>query len=227
MSEKWLKEYENIEKSIQKLNQSLNERGKYPKSSSNFVKLTTQLRTQIGKVESSINLLEKNLEDANVSKNLTYSEKNRRANMINQLKTSLKQADQNLKGEGSNQKDSLLIDFEAFDSRPTETNETIGYSSDQLTAQHDRIILEQDRGLETLSHVIQNQKRIASTIGNEVDRQNELIESMGDKMDNLNERLIKETKSTRLISRKSGTCGLWMLVVMLLIIIIIIAAIPI
>lgn len=30
---------------------------------------------------------------------------------------------------------------------------------------------------------------------------------MGDKMDNLNERLIKETRNTRVIMHKSATCG--------------------
>lgn len=30
---------------------------------------------------------------------------------------------------------------------------------------------------------------------------------MGDKMDNLNERLIKETRNTRVVMHKSGTCG--------------------
>ena len=32
--------------------------------------------------------------------------------------------------------------------------------------------IEQDKGIEALSNIIQNQKRIATTIGNEVDRQN-------------------------------------------------------
>lgn len=31
---------------------------------------------------------------------------------------------------------------------------------------------DQDRGLETLSHIVRNQKRIATSIGNEVERQN-------------------------------------------------------
>ncbi|RNA01320.1 syntaxin-8 [Brachionus plicatilis] len=226
MSEKWLKEHDNLEKLLQKANQSLSERAKYPKSSSNYNKITNQLKTQLGKIEISINGLERALEDSNESK-LTYLEKNRRANMLNQLKTSLRQIDQGLKGEGPSQKDSLLIDFEAFNAQPTESEETVNFNSEQLSSQHDRIIQNQERGLETLSHVIQNQKRIATTIGGEVDRQNDLIDSMGDKMDNLNERLIKETRNTRVIMHKSGTCGLWMIVLILLIAIIIIAAIPI
>jgi hypothetical protein len=40
-----------------------------------------------------------------------------------------------------------------------------------LNDEHNSLI-EQDRGLETLSHIISNQKNIATSIGKEVDRQN-------------------------------------------------------
>lgn len=53
-----------------------------------------------------------------------------------------------------------------------ETETTMSYNTNQLLAQHDQILQEQDRGLETLSHIVQNQKRIATAIGNEVDKQN-------------------------------------------------------
>lgn len=49
---------------------------------------------------------------------------------------------------------------------------------------------------------------------------------MGEKTVLLQTRIEKETKGIRLVSRKSATCGLWMLVVFLLIAIIVIAAIP-
>ena len=89
--------------------------------------------------------------------------------------------------------------------RETEYTENIG--SDQLISYQDRIMAEQDRGLETLSHIIRNQKQVAITIGSEVERQNTLIDSMGDKMDQVNERLVKETKHVKRISFKSSTCG--------------------
>lgn len=37
-------------------------------------------------------------------------------------------------------RDSLLIDFEAFNAQPTESEETVNFNSEQLSSQHDRII---------------------------------------------------------------------------------------
>ena len=54
----------------------------------------------------------------------------------------------------------------------TETDQTMNADSNQLLLQQDRILLDQDRGLDVLSHIIQNQKQIATTIGTETDRQN-------------------------------------------------------
>ncbi len=85
---------------------------------------------------------------------------------------------------------------------------------------------EQDRGLDTLAHVIRNQKQIASTIGTEVDRQNVLIDSMGDKIDRLQDRIVDETKRIRFIDKKSTTCGIWFVIFILFLAIIIIVAIP-
>ncbi len=60
-----------------------------------------------------------------------------------------------------------LISFQ-----PQETSYTAAMSNEQVLQYQDRMIADQDRGLENLSAIIGNQKRIASTIGNEVDRQN-------------------------------------------------------
>ncbi len=69
-----------------------------------------------------------------------------------------------------------LISFQ-----PQETEVTAQMSSDQLLAYQERVLADQDRGLENLSAIIGNQKRIATTIGSEVDRQNVMIDSMGKK----------------------------------------------
>ncbi len=66
-----------------------------------------------------------------------------------------------------------MIDFSDGASEVVQENElTENISNEQLLAQHDRIVLNQDRGLETLSHIVRNQKQIALTIGTEVDKQN-------------------------------------------------------
>jgi septum formation inhibitor-activating ATPase MinD len=120
-----------------------------------------------------------------------------------------------------------LISFQ-----PQETEVTVNMSSDQLFAYQERVLADQDKGLETLSAIIGNQKRIATTIGNEVERQNVMIDSMGkhkrlekrvflmlllvvfkrcllkgDRMEQLNDRLLDQTYKIKFIDRKSTTCG--------------------
>ena len=131
----------------------------------------------------------------------------------------------------------MLVEIEGSNSGRTlyETGDTVNYDNNQLLVQQDRILQEQDRGIETLSHIIQNQKRIATTIGNEVDRQNGIlkqyflkvklyykknmnvylfklflvmIEGMGDNIDQIHDRLVNETKRMRIFSKKTGTCGI-------------------
>ena len=101
----------------------------------------------------------------------TQKEFSRCCGLVNQLKTNEIQYDKYLRDDVSsfennqNSSSSLWGDV-------NENQFTNNLSSDQLLAQHDHIIAQQDRGLDTLSHIISNQKQIALTIGSEVDRQN-------------------------------------------------------
>jgi hypothetical protein len=50
---------------------------------------------------------------------------------------------------------------------------------------------------------------------------------MGDRVNSVNERLIKETRKIRFLDKnKTGTCGLWLLIILLFIAIIIIISLP-
>lgn len=226
-SESWLKDHENAEKLVQAISLDMNERSKYPRSSSNFTKMTGAIRNSIVKLSANISDLSRNLDECSRNNLLTSLEKNRRITMVNQLKISLKQFEENLRDESAAKKDQL-ISFASDDINQEldNNNELFSYSSDQLQAQQDRILHEQDRGIETLSHIVSNQKNIAQSIGREVDRQNVMIDSMEGKMDQINDRLVRETKRIRFFDRKSSTCGIWMLIVLLFILIIVIAAIP-
>jgi len=228
-SEKWLKDYQTIERLVQTISQNLSERSKYPKSSSNYGKLSISVRTLINKLNNNINSLSRDLDVISNEGKLTTLELNRRVTLLNQLKTNEKQFEQMVRDEKSVAKDKLMAnnqtDLMTFE--PHENEVTIGMNSDQLLAYQDRVIADQDRGLENLSAIIGNQKKIATTIGNEVGRQNVMIDSMGDRMEQINERLITQTKKIRFIDRKSTTCGIWFIIILLMVAIITIAAIPI
>lgn len=226
-AEKWLKDYESAERLVQNVSQNLNERSKYPKSSTNYSKLSSNIRNAISNLDTSANALARGLDETRAKANITQQEFNRRQNLLNQLRRNQKQFEQALRDDSSSQKDALMYGGSSeINETVGENRDTEGIGSEQLLHMHDRVIAEQDQGLETLSHIIKNQRQIALTIGNEVDRQNDMMDSMGNRMDQVHDRLIRETKHVRLISFKSGTCGLWMIIVLLLIAIIVIAAIP-
>lgn len=66
----------------------------------------------------------------------------------------------------------LLPNSSEMDDLINENAYTRDISSDQLLLQQDKILVDQDKGIETLSTIIRSQKQIAITIGNEVDKQN-------------------------------------------------------
>jgi hypothetical protein len=69
-------------------------------------------------------------------------------------------------------RDILLSNTSQLDDIITENAFTRDISSDQLLLQQDKMLVDQDKGIETLSTIVRSQKQIAVTIGNEVDKQN-------------------------------------------------------
>lgn len=229
-SEKWLNDYKLIERLVQSISQNLSERSKYPKSSTNYGKISLSVRTLLSKLSNNIIILSRDLDTLSMGQGkLTTLELNRRVTLLNQLKTNEKQFEQLVRDETSIAKDKLIDNqtSDLINFVPEETEETYVMNSEQLMAYQDRVLADQDRGLENLSSIIGNQKRIAGTIGNEVERQNNLMDSMADRMENLNERLIQQTSKIRFIDRKSTTCGIWFIIILLMVAIIVIAALPI
>jgi len=230
----WLKSVKNIERLIKAVSLDFQERAKYPKSSASHIKISSKIRSNNVKLNAQITDLSRGLDEFERNNSITSLEKDRRSKTINKLRINLKQFEEQLQTDNlinlGNNEPSTSSNSQSQSSfhqhQPRENEETEEFSSKQLILQQDRALSDQDRGIETLSHIIGNQKNIASAIGREVDRQNDMIEGMDDKMEGIQERLIKETKRIRFIDRKSSTCGLWILVLILLIAIIVIAAIP-
>eukprot|EP00106_Octopus_bimaculoides_P021169 XP_014788611.1 PREDICTED: syntaxin-8-like [Octopus bimaculoides] len=87
-----------------------------------------------------------------------------------------------------------------------EPEEFQSMGNQNLRTHQQRVIAQQDEGLDALSRVISHQKQMAVDIGNECDTQNEIIDDIGDHMDKINERLIKETRHIKIVDKKSNTC---------------------
>ncbi|XP_076393733.1 syntaxin 8 isoform X2 [Megachile rotundata] len=108
------------------------------------------------------------------------------------------------------------------DDKPLDTEVSV---NDLMTRQ-DKILQEQDKGLEELCKVIARQKEIGQTISNEVDHQNEIIDGLANHMDRTDESLINKTRQVQTITVKDRTCGYWVVITLLFISIIIVTLIP-
>ncbi|KAK3090808.1 hypothetical protein FSP39_014833 [Pinctada imbricata] len=194
--------------------EQITERNKHSRTSSNYTKLSANIRASMKRFTTDLNKLRQNLIRASSSYHITQREVERRQMMMDNLTTKEKQIDQAFKNEGTDSRYSLMGTggVDAFGSSDPwgmreEPEDFQGMSNQDIRQQQQHAIKEQDKGLEALSRVISRQKQMAIDIGDEVDSQNDLIDDIGDHMDRTGERLIKETRHIRMVDRKSATCG--------------------
>ncbi|KAM6174396.1 syntaxin-8 isoform 2-T2 [Erethizon dorsatum] len=107
-----------------------------------------------------------------------------------------------------------------------EPEETRGLGFDELRQQQQKIIQEQDAGLDALSSIISRQKQMGQEIGNELDEQNEIIDDLANLVENTDEKLRTEARRVNLVDRKSTSCGMIMVILLLLVAIVVIAVWP-
>uniref|UniRef100_A0A131XAK0 Putative snare protein tlg1/syntaxin 6 n=1 Tax=Hyalomma excavatum TaxID=257692 RepID=A0A131XAK0_9ACAR len=106
-----------------------------------------------------------------------------------------------------------------------ETEATQNLTVGEIREQQQRILREQDKGLEGLSHVLGRQKEMAIGFNEELNLHNEIIDDISEHTDRMRERLIKETKNVAIVDKKSGTCWYWVVIVLLMVAIIVVAAV--
>ncbi|XP_022319500.2 syntaxin-8-like isoform X1 [Crassostrea virginica] len=229
-SDTWLAEYDACARLGQTLMEKITERNKHNRTSSQYTKLSAQIRVSMKQFNQSLNKLKQTLVRASSSYHITQREVERRQMMMDNLTTKEKQIDQAFKNEASQSRSSLVGAGASGGRDPwgvrDDPEEYEGMDNQSIAQQQKTIIQEQDRGLDSLSKVIARQKQMAVDIGNEVDGQNELIDDIGDHMDQTKDRLIKETRHIRIVDRKSATCGYWMAIILIFIAIIVILIVP-
>ncbi len=96
-----------------------------------------------------------------------------------------------------------------------------GMSVDDIRQDQQRVIEEQDRGLEAISQSLARTKRMGIAIGDEVDDQNDLIEEIKDKTETVHSKFHKENQHINIVLQKSSTTALWVIIVVLFVAIII------
>lgn len=234
----WLTEYDACEKLFREIMEQLTLREGEPKASKIYASLSANIRLRMKQYTREVQQLKSKVDEAFRLKTITFEEAERRTRQVEQLQSKdiqlQKLYEPHTNDYASSRANLLRATSSAFadggttswaaddddeDDKPLDVQVSV---SDIMTHQ-DRILREQDKGLEELCKVIARQKEIGQTISNEVDHQNEIIDDLADHMDRTDESLINKTQQVRNIHSKDRTCGYWIVILILFIAIIVVA----
>lgn len=95
-----------------------------------------------------------------------------------------------------------------------------GQQTNYMATTQEQIIRDHEEGLDKLGEAIKRQKFMANEIATEVDVQNEILDNIDDGLVRTNENIRKNTRNIRLVTRKSSTFYLWLLIVILALVIV-------
>lgn len=99
---------------------------------------------------------------------------------------------------------------------------SVGVETGLVRSEQDRLLAEQEAGLDMLGNIISRQKGMSQNIFNEVTEQNNLIDDIDDRVENVNQRLLDTTGNIRIVDKKDRTCGYWIVILILAIAIIVV-----
>ncbi|XP_074168040.1 syntaxin-8 isoform X2 [Sminthopsis crassicaudata] len=206
----WLSTYDSTCYIAQEIAEKIQQRNQCERNGESTTKLTVAIRTLLQNLKEKITLLKDLLLRA-VSTHQMYPCK-----YFNALSNILRSS---LMAKTTNRIASNPWLFE-------EPEETRGLGFDDLRQQQQKIIQEQDAGLDALSSIISRQKQMGQEIGNELDEQNEIIDDLANLVEKTDERLCNQTRQVTIVDKKSSSCGMMVVIVLLLIAIVVVAVWP-
>jgi len=231
----WLAEYDGCEKLFREIMEQLTMRDGEPKASKTHASLSANIRLHMKQYTREVQQLKYKVEEASKLRTITFEEAERRARQVEQLQSKdiqLQKLYEPRINDYVSSRASLLRANSAFadggttswaadddDDKPLDVQVTVN----DLMSHQERVLLEQDKGLEELCKVIARQKEIGQGISNEVEHQNEIIDDLADHMDRTDESLINKTRQVRNIHFRDRTCAYWIVILILFIAIVIIS----
>ncbi|XP_054945686.1 syntaxin-8 isoform X2 [Physeter macrocephalus] len=209
----WFSTYDSTCQIAQEIAEKIQQRNKYERNGENTTKLTVTIRALLQKLKEKIALLKDLLLRAVSTHQITQLEGDRRQNLLDDLVTRERLLLTSFKNEGAEPDliRSSLMTGGAKRGVPNpwlfeEPEETRGLGFDEIREQQQKIIQEQDAGLDALSSIISRQKQMGQEIGNELNEQNEIIDDLANLVENTDEKLRTETRRVNLVDRKSTSC---------------------
>ncbi|KAI1896794.1 hypothetical protein AGOR_G00098480 [Albula goreensis] len=234
----WLQNYDATCRLAQEIAENIHERNRQQRTGGNPAKLNMTLRASLQKLKQHIVQLRETLLRAASSRRIMQSEADRRQNLVDDLVTREKQLNATFRGdvtEPEPSRSTLMtggVGAGAGRGAPAnpwlidEPEETRGLGFGEIKQQQQRIIEEQDAGLDALAAVISRQKQMGQEIGNELDEQNEIIDDLAHLVDKTDDRIRNETRRVKIVETKSANCGMLVVIVLLLIAIVMVAVWP-
>lgn len=233
----WLSKYETVSAQGQILMNKVADRNRSSRNSSAYVRQTTEITKSLKTYSSEIDNLKSSLRGSSLS--ITGRELQRRETLLDSLVTKQKHIEEALSSDSSNARVGSAALFDSRRRRPG-SDVVVGWgandeddddtacllSNDELRQEQQRVIRDQDEGLDALSEILARQKTIGLTIGNEVDTQNEMLDDIQEGVETVGGRVVRETRNIDRVDRKDKTWFLWLIMILLFVAIVVIIAVP-
>ncbi|XP_078510807.1 syntaxin-8 [Lissotriton helveticus] len=229
----WLSLYEATSHLAQDIAENIHEHNRYLRNGENPAKLNMTVRHQMHNLKEKISQLKQSLLRAVSMHHITQLEGDRRQNLVDELLTRERQMQATFKNDGT-EPDLIRSSLMARGgtqgvSNPwlmEEPEETRGLGFGEIKQQQQRIIQEQDAGLDALSAILSRQKQMGHDIGNELEEQNEIIDDLTNLVENTDGKIRTQTRHIKIVDKKSTSCGMLVVIVLLLIAIVVVAVWP-
>ena len=238
----WQTSYERCQACHRDVWTFMSQRSSLPRTSRGYVNLTESINDAMKKFTCEIDALQRQLESERSSvtsgeyvrldglASVLRSQEGQLKSMLSQASVSADQREEERKrqmlfNDGAGVSESAGVRWGA---PPPSTN--YGATDDDINADSgpsvEKVIKEQDEGLDQLHSIIVRQRNIAENIESEVGTQNDLIDRLGDDMDRTNVHLLSTTLRVQVVNRTSGVKRYWIVIFLLFIVIVIIICIP-
>ncbi|XP_069980828.1 syntaxin-8 [Penaeus vannamei] len=221
----WLVDYGHTQQLVREVTEGTVQRRQLSVGQPQHALLSNQLRAKIPKAEKQVSHLTRRLNEWSL-RDLTAWERERRERLCETLQSALKKARMDFREgrtSGGMMGVSSGVGSSGWGVEEEEEGGAIGHTpTHQLRQQQQRIMQDQNSGLEALSKVISQQKRIASAIGTEVEDQNQLIDDITDRTTHAQTRLVDETDNIFTVTRKTRTWPYWLVITLLFVAIIVV-----
>ncbi|XP_061472484.1 syntaxin-8 isoform X2 [Rhineura floridana] len=206
--------YDSTCHTAQEVAEKIQERNRYQRNGESTVKLDVAIRFLLQNLKEKTDRLKDMLLHSVSTRQITQLEGDRRQNLVDDLLTRHRHLQASLKNEGT-EPDVIRSSLMAGGVRQgvinpwlmEEPEETRALGFHEIQQQQQRIIEDQDAGLDALSSILSRQKQMGQEIGNELEEQNEIIDDLANLVDNTDNKLRNQTRHVMAVDKKSSSCG--------------------